>query len=336
LKNLLYIGNKLSAHGSNKTAIETLGPLLEQEGFAITYASAKKNKIARLAEMVWKTIAHSRKTDYLLIDTYSTYNFWYALVVSQISRILRIKYIPILHGGNLPKRLLISPRLCKMIFRHSYFNVAPSNYLLSVFEKAGFKNTVFIPNAIKINDYKFKQRKDLRPKLFWVRSFAEIYNPEMALRVLEAVKQDFPEAVLCMVGPDKKGWLDKIRLLAEQRKLEVKFTGKLSRKAWTKLSEDYDIFINTTHFDNTPVSVIEAMALGLPVVSTNVGGLPFLLENHKTGLLVNDDDAVQMAACIKELLHNESLADLMASGARQHVQDFDSEKVKRKWLEILK
>ena len=66
----------------------------------------------------------------------------------------------------------------------------------------------------------------------------------------------------------------------------MNFTGKLSKQEWRDLSKDYNVFINTTNFDNTPVSVIEAMALGIPVVSTNVGGLPFLITDKVDGVLV--------------------------------------------------
>ena len=99
-KSLLYIGNKLSRHGNTPTAIETLGPLLEKEGFEIIYASDKKNQIIRLFDMIFKTILNARNADYIVIDTYSTSNFYYALVVSQLCWLLGKKYIPILHGGE--------------------------------------------------------------------------------------------------------------------------------------------------------------------------------------------------------------------------------------------
>ncbi|MBU7569681.1 MAG: glycosyltransferase family 1 protein, partial [Flavobacterium sp.] len=92
MKNLLYIGNKLSQHGFSVTSIETLGPLLEGEGYTLFYASSKKNKALRLLDMVWSTLRLRNKIDYLLIDTYSTSNFWYALLVSQLARLLKIKY----------------------------------------------------------------------------------------------------------------------------------------------------------------------------------------------------------------------------------------------------
>lgn len=335
MKSILYIGNKLSEYGLTVTSIDTLGLLLENEGYKMQYASTKKNKISRMLDMFYKTISKFRHIDYVLIDTYSTSNFWYTFFISQLCRILKLKYIPILHGGNLPNRLNNNPFLCKMIFKNAYKNIAPSNYLFKAFNDKNYAEIIYIPNTIELQNYHFKIRKIIEPKLLWVRSFTAIYNPEMAIKVLLELKSEFPNAELCMIGPDKDGTLPKIKQLANNLKLKVNFTGKLSKKDWTKLSEDYDIFINTTHYDNTPVSVLEALAMGIPVVSTNVGGIPFLLENRKNAILINDDDVSGMVSAIKEIINNSQLKDHLINNGLNLIQEFDWERVKNKWVEIL-
>ena len=150
--NLLYIGNKLSQHGLNKTTIETLGESLKEEGYEVVSVSSKKNFFFRLFDMIFVLLCNSNKTDYVLIDTYSTKAFWYALITSQLSRILNLKYIPILHGGNLPNRLQNNPVLCRLLFENAWKNVAPSNYLKTIFEAKGFTNTIHIPNTISIEN----------------------------------------------------------------------------------------------------------------------------------------------------------------------------------------
>lgn len=333
---LLYIGNKLSKHGVTVTSIETLGALLELEGYDVLYASSFKNKTFRLIDMLVKTFRYRKTIDYVLIDTYSTHNFWYAFLVSQLCRILDLKYIPKLHGGDLPNRLKRSPRMSQMIFKHAYCNVAPSAYLLEAFSNKGYATIEFIPNTIELENYPFKKREQIKPRLLWVRSFASIYNPGMAIEVYRSLKNEFPDAALCMVGPDKDGSFEKVRQMANKAKLDVRFTGKLSKKDWIKISEQYDIFINTTHFDNTPVSVIEAMALGLPIVSTNVGGITYLLEDQKTALLVSDCDTLAMIEAVKKVLSNKALHDQLVHNAQNLVQDFDWKKVKTKWNTLLR
>jgi len=285
--------------------------------------------------MLLKTMQYGKKSDFVIIDTYSTSNFWYAFAISQLSRILKLKYIPILHGGNLPSRLEKNPKLCAMIFNNAYKNVAPSKYLMYYFELAKIKNLIYIPNTIEIQKYPFRFRENLQPKLLWVRSFAKIYNPKMAIDVFHALRSEYPEATLCMVGPEKDGSLEETKKYAEKLQLNVSFTGKLSKEDWTKLSENYDIFLNTTHFDNTPVSVIEAMALGLPIVTTNVGGIPFLLEHEKTAILVNDGDVKKMTEEVKKLLENSRFAKFLILNSRELAEKFDWEEVKSIWMKIL-
>ena len=334
--NLLYIGNKLSKHGLTVTSIETLGMLLEKEGYSLIYASSKQHQAARMLDMVFTTIKYRKKIDYVIIDTYSTKNFWYALFVSQLCRVLNLKYLPKLNGGDLPNRIRRTPRMCKLIFKNAYKNIAPSFYLLEAFSNKGYAEILYIPNTIELPNYPFKDRENISMKLLWVRSFTLIYNPEMAIRVFQELKKEFPQAELCMVGPDKDGTLEKIKLLAKHHNLNVKFPGRLLKEDWIALSQNYDIFINTTHFDNTPVSVIEAMALGLPIVSTNVGGITYLLEHNKTALLVDDNDIEAMTGAIKEIINNKKLKNHLVQNAHTLVEEFDWDKVKIKWDEALK
>lgn len=334
MKHLLYIGNKLSDHGYTSTSIETLGMFLESAGFQVYYASSKKNKIVRMFEMIFKTFKYARKVDYVLIDTYSTKNFWYAFFVSQLCRLLRLKYIPKLHGGNLPNRINNSKFFSDFIFKNAYVNVAPSNYLYEAFYNNGYTNLIYIPNTIEVNIYTQSIKEYDAPRLLWVRSFADIYNPIMAIKVFVKIKQLFPNAKICMVGPIKDTSYSKTLRFVKNNNVEVLFTGKLSKEEWIELSKEYNMFINTTHFDNTPISVIEAMALGLPVISTNVGGIPFLLEHDFSALLINDNDVEDMTNQIIRLMKEPKLAQKIAENGKEIIKVFDWDIVKNQWIEL--
>lgn len=336
MENILYLGNKLSHHGFTKGVIETLGPQLEREDYSVSYAGTKKNIIFRMFEMLIAVFRNRKTVDYVLIDTYSSTAFWYAWLSAMFCRLFNIKYIHILHGGSLPDRLKRSKWFCDRIFMYSYANVAVSGYLKYYFEKAGYQ-AIMIPNNIDIAQYPFKRRTTLKPRLLWVRSFHRQYNPNMAADVLAMLLKDYADAELCMVGPDKDGSMQEFKNYCNQLGIteHVKVTGLLSKPEWLTLSEDYDIFINTTHVDNTPVSVIEAMALGLPVVSTNVGGLPFLLEDGQDALLVNKGDAEAMYKAVKDIIIDQALATEIAGNARAKAESFDWENVKEKWLKLL-
>lgn len=335
MKHLVYIGNKLAHKGNTASTIDTLGRHFEGLGYKVTYASSKQRLVLRFIDMLWTVIKQRKTADFVLIDTYSTLNFYYALAVSQLCRVLRLQYIPILHGGNLPNRLNRNPKLSELLFKHSHINISPSEYIQHHFETKGYSCKV-IPNSIAISQYKFKTRTIDDVKLLWVRSFSKIYNPTLAVDVLDVLKAKGYDATLCMVGPEKDGSLEQTKAYAKAKKLDVTFTGGLTKSEWIKLSKDYNVFINTTNFDNMPVSVIEAMALGLPVISTNVGGLPFLIHHQKDGLLVPPNQVDGFVNAIQQLKDDSILLSSITKQARVKAESYDWSTIQQLWLSVLK
>jgi glycosyltransferase involved in cell wall biosynthesis len=332
---ILYIGNKLSATGSTPTSIETLGPKLESEGYTLHYAGNTRNQLFRLMEMLW-SILKNRKADVVLIDTYSTRAFYFAWMSGMLAVLLKAKYIPILHGGALPRRFFGSPRLCRQLFGKSYTNVAVSPYLQQSLQQHAYAN-VLIPNSIDIDQYTYKERHIFTPKLLWVRAFHKTYNPQMAVRLLKILSQHHPDASLTMIGPEKDGSMKECMQLAIDLRVQdkISFTGKLEKTDWHTLAASHDIFINTSRFDNMPVSIIEAMALGLPVVTTNVGGLSYLVENGVDGILVQQNNEASMLEAINTAIQNSFATTQVTKLARKKAESLDWKIVRLQWKNLL-
>lgn len=335
MKRLLYVGNKLSSFGFTPTGIDYLGNLLEQHGFCVAYAGDKRNKIVRLLSIVKRIIQQRKNYDIMLIDTYSSSAFYFCVISAGLARFIKKPYILILHGGNLPARLKRSPRLVRLVVLHAYRVVSVSQYLQQTF--SSIRPVDYIPNFIELEKYPFKERLKLKPRLLWVRSFHQIYNPELAVKIIAALKKEHPAIFLTMVGPNKDGSRARVEQLAVQLGVtdNTRLTGRLSKAEWIALAADHDIFINTSNFDNMPVSVVEAMALGLPIVSTQVGGTPFLIKHNIDGILVPINDAEEFCKAIRKLLHEHEFAREVASAARLKVQEFDEVSVFTKWRKIL-
>ena len=332
---LLYIGNDFAKGGYN-SSMNTLSNSFEKESIDIIRTSSKSNRIIRMLDMLINIWKYRSNVSYTIIDTFSTFSFFYALICSQFLRLLQKKYILILRGGNLPQRLENNKIMTKLLFKNSYLNVAPSNYLLEAFKEYGY-NSVFIPNILEIDLYKFKERKIFKPKLLWVRAFDNIYNPTLAIKVLNNLKTIYKDAKLCMVGPVKDDSFNEVKDLVSRLNLQesVVFTGVLPKEEWHKLSQNYDIFINTTNIDNTPVSVMEAMALGLPIISTNVGGLPYLIEHKTNGVLVKKNNAEVMSNAVVEIINNINQSTEMVQNARLKAESFSWANVRLKWIGLL-
>lgn len=336
---ILYLGNQLSVHGTTPTSVETLGERLKED-HNIVQASSVKNQFFRLLHM-WFMVIKYRKADFVLIDTYSTSAFLFAWTSALLARKLALRYIPVLHGGGLPERARKSPAKLTSYLKGAYKVVCPSPWLKEEMNKVIELEYKVVPNAIDRDDYPFTERKGFTksgPRMLWVRSFDKIYNPTLAVRVLEALKeQGYPQAELCMVGPDKDGSLADVQKLAKDLHIndKIRITGRLSKREWIELSTGYDVFINTTNVDNTPVSVIESLALGLPVISTNVGGIPHILESGKSGILVEAGSVDSFVNAIRSL-EDAGLYSKLAGNGRTLAEGYSWDRVRPAWMSILK
>ncbi|WP_147204063.1 glycosyltransferase family 4 protein [Segetibacter aerophilus] len=333
-RKIIYVDNFLTTHGQTPTTGTTLVKLFAEEGYTVIPTSRKQNQALRLFDMLF-TIVSNRLHSVVLIATYSTSAFYFAWLCAMCCRIFYIPYIPCLHGGNLPDRIKGSPKKAAQLFANSFMNVAVSGYLHKSMADQDWK-CLIIPNNISIGAYPFRQRTHCAPNILWVRSFHQIYNPTLAIRILNTLLQTHPGATLTMVGPDKDGSLEQCKALAKELAIErhVTFTGLLPREKWVEIAAKCDIFINTTNFDNLPVSVVEAMALGMITISTNVGGVPYLIENNQNGLLVPAGDEVAFIEAIWRVIDNSSLCQRLSSAARKKSEEFDWSNIKVLWNKL--
>ena len=334
-KNILYIGNILSKSGNTPTGIEVLEPLLKQE-FNLKCVSDKKNKINRMIDFMVSIIMNRHDCDLILIDTYSTLNFYYAFFSSILSRLFKIPYILILRGGNLENRLKFSRIFSNILFENASRLIAPSIFLKYIFKKYGYSVEV-LPTPIHDDFFRIKSKQIIQPKILWVRKFHSIYNPEMAIEVLKILKDKNYDAKLTMVGPDIDGSKINCEKLARRFGIldDIEFTGLIQKKNLPKYYSDNNIFINTTNVDNAPLSVLEAMASSIVVISTQVGGIKYLL-NENNAYLVKINDPQGMAKTIIEMLKNQETALDKISNANHDALNYKWEYLKEKWIKIIK
>ncbi len=160
----------------------------------------------------------------------------------------------------------------------------------------------------------------------------------MAANVIYELIKYYADVELCMVGPDKDGSLKEFRNYIKVLGVEnhVTITGLLIKEEWIELSREYDFFINTTNVDNTPVSVIEALGLGLAVISTNPGGIPYLLTSGQNSILVNCNDHKEMAYQISRLVNSPDEYKQLSLKGRELAESFDWSVIKTLWTDLLK
>ena len=159
----------------------------------------------------------------------------------------------------------------------------------------------------------------------------------MTLKAVNEIKQVIPNLKLLMLGnQDDFYYNDVINYIATNQLQDVvTIKPKCSRDEWVAISKDYDIMVSNPIIDNTPVSLIEGMALGMCIISTNVGGVRFLANDGQDSMLIKDNDSVGLVNVILELLNNNEKARSLSSNARRHAEDYDWNKIKRDWYLIL-
>jgi glycosyltransferase involved in cell wall biosynthesis len=310
---------------------------LRDAGYQVITTSNKRNKIMRLLDML--TTIWRKRRDYRVaqINVFSGKAFMWAYLSAKLLKKLKKTFILTLHGGNLPQFSLHHQKNVRWLLNHASKVTVPSRYLQEAMRL--YRNDlILIPNALDIHLYPYKKRVSPRPIIVWLRAFHEIYNPELAIRVLDSLRKDYPEARLIMVGPDKgDGSLQRTRHLVNQLRLErsVEFAGGVPKVEVPLWLNKGDIFLNTTNYDNAPISVIEAMACGLCVVSTNVGGIPYLLQNNEDALLVSQNHPAEMKQAVARILAGRDLAMKISQKARSQAEQYDWSMILPKWNKIL-
>ena len=315
---LCFVGPLVGRNpGLVTTQGEILADLFRDAGYSVIAVSEHRNRFRRLFEILWTLIRRWRQYDILMLQSYAEYSFVIEDMASLLARLSRKPITMVLRGGTIPDFMKRFPRWSRRVFGRADGLVAPSRYLARIMESSGFPTRV-IPNVINLDLYPFGERCKLQPKLLWMRSFYDYYNPAMAVRVLARVRHKYPEATLVMGGPDK-GELAAVKRLVAEMGLEeaVSFPGFLDMAAKRNHFETCDIYLNTNNIDNMPVSVVESCAMGVPVIATAVGGLPDLLTHELTGLLVPDDDDGAMAESVCRLLREPDLANCLSREGRK-------------------
>jgi glycosyltransferase involved in cell wall biosynthesis len=310
---------------------------LHSRGWHTYITSRRTSRVLRALEIPFQTWCLRKKYSVACVDVYSGPAFLWAEAACSVLRALGKPYVLTLHGGNLPEFSREHPGRVQKLLSLAAAVTCPSAYLLAEMRPMR-PDLILFPNGLDLTRYYFREPQ-LHPRhLVWLRAFHEIYNPVLAVEVLSRIRKDYPTVLLTMIGPCKgDGSLQKTKDATRRLGVEtaVSFPGAIPKQDVARHLAQADIFLNTTNFDNTPVSVLEAMACGLPVISTEVGGISYLLKDNETALLVPPANAEAMTQALSRLLRETGLAARLARAARQQIAAFDWARVLPQWEGLL-
>jgi N-acetyl-alpha-D-glucosaminyl L-malate synthase BshA len=190
-----------------------------------------------------------------------------------------------------------------------------------------------IPNFVDTNLFKPHENGEFRNAiaphgeklLVHTSNFRTVKRVPDTIRVFEKVQKEIPsKLILVGDGPDRS----ECERICRQLELcdKVKFLGK--QDGLVEILSSSDLFLIPSQSESFGLAALEAMACGLPVISSSVGGLPELVKHNETGFIAEIGDVDRMAKYALELLTNEKKYKLFSENSRQRaVNKFDKSKV---------
>jgi glycosyltransferase involved in cell wall biosynthesis len=285
------------------------------------------------AWQLWRAAGRAEVMHVLANSGWSWHLFAAPAIV--IGRMRGLRVIVNYRGGNAQSFLARSSRLVLPTLRRSHALVTPSSFLQRVFSAYGLSAQV-IPNIVDLSRFKPAPARDFgtAPHLIVTRNLEPIYDIPTAIRAFALVREAFPAAKLTVAGSGPE--LPRLQELVAELGLGecVRFSGRIDNADIPALYASADCVLNPSTVDNMPISILEAHASGVPVVSTNVGGIPDIVEDGVTALLVPASDHRAMAQAAITVLSDRPFAQRMREAALDSVGRYAWPVVREQWLRM--
>jgi len=234
------------------------------------------------------------------------------------------------HSGEAEDHLARWGVLVHPWLRRVHHIVVPSEFLGGIFRRHGYEATV-IRNVVDTSRFRFRERVPLRPRLLSTRHLERYYGVETVVRAFAVLCEKFPGATLTIVGTGSEERT--LRTAAAELGDRVRFLGRIEPAVMPGVCDDADIFVNASRVDNQPVSVLEALAAGLVVVSTPTGDIPAMLGDGTAGVLV-DGSADALARAVGDLLEDPSRALRLSHDGARRIHDYTWARLRDSWVAL--
>lgn len=329
--NVLLICNYKPKVGGISGQVDILQKMLQTDGHTAEVFSTKAPLLRRML-LPFKLKSAGKDFDVFHIHCCSKWGFLPAVIGVSVGRRLGKRIVLTYHGGGGEKFFDRHPKLVRHFLTRTDANIVLSGFLAQVFEKHGLP-FVTIPNILELDDSRFRQRERLQPNYICTRAHEPLYNIPCILRAFHKVQSIRPEATLTLVG-DGSEHENLVRMAEELGLQNVTFTGRVANEDIYTYLDRADIMLSAPTVDNMPVSVLEAMNAGLLVISSKVGGVPYMVKNNSTGLLFDSDDSDALAGKMLWAVDNQTVARTIALQGHKAVSRYRWENIKDKLYQV--
>ncbi len=322
---VLLICNYRSGVGGISGQVEILQKKLREEGHVADIFSTK----ASLWKRLWMMPSLRRKAkdyDIMHVHCCSGWGFLPAVIGISVGKKLGKRIILTYHGGGGASFFDKHPQVVRRYLLRTDVNIVLSGFLAKVFKQYGIPYTI-IPNIIELNDGCFQERSMIRPDFICIRAHEELYNIPCILRAFQKVQEMIPEASLVLVG-DGSQHEGLVQQVNDMGLHNVTFTGRVDNQMIYQYLDKADVMLSAPKVDNMPVSLIEAMNAGLLVLSSNVGGVPYMIDDGVNGLLFESDNDAELAEKMLWVIQHQIEVKAIVENARCRVKQYQWSNVK--------
>lgn len=316
---VLLISNYKPRTGGISGQVEILQRKLLEEGITTDIFNTKGTIPYRLS-LIQKLRKVGKCYDVFHIHCCSGWGFLPAVIGIRAGRLLHKRIVLTYHGGGGEKFFAKHTHLVRHYLTKTDANIVLSGFLGKVFDKYDIPYSI-IPNIIELDGSHFRKRNPIQPHFICIRTLDPLYNHFCILKAFQLVKQQLPNATLTLVGGGSiRTELE--QFVKEQNIQDVTFSGRVDNSKIYEYLDKSDIMLSTPFVDNMPVSLLEGFNAGLLVISSDVGGVPYMITHGRNGLLIDSDNRQQLAEQMLYAIEHQQESQDMIHQAFQEVKSY--------------
>ncbi len=331
---LLIIGNYAEGKGGISGVISNHYQKLRQEGCQVDIFNTKRHNLIRLF-LLLPLIVRLRKYNIIHIHGCSYMGF-YPIVLGLIASkwIYHKTTVVTYHGGGAKDFLSKRQRFVRFFLKKADEVTVMSPFLQDIFTAFNIP-TVILPNLVDIEVRRDNEVDFTIPKLISLRSLSSIYNIHDIISAYEIVLQNNPKTELTIAGSGEKQAVLKEQAESIQN-ANITFLGHISNLEIQTILSQANIMISVPSFDNQPMSILEAFACGTLVISSNAGGVPYMIQDGVNGLLVDAHRPEQVAKKIIWVMNHPEERRQIIENAKKAIKQYQWHNIKEQLLQIYK
>lgn len=330
-KKVLFICNYKPNVGGISGQVDILCKRLKEEGYNTSIFSTKGSIVYRLL-MFPRLLKACASCDILHIHACSWWGFVPAVAGVVAGRIMKKRTVLTYHGGDAAAFFRKYPKMVKTVLEKTNCNIVLSGFIENVFHDLGIP-CVVIPNVLEFKGDVFRARDTILPKFISIRAHTLTYNVGCILSAFSKVVDLHPDATLLVLG-DGELHDALVGFVNDENIPNVSFIGRVDNSNIYHYLDNADIMLSSPLVDNMPVSILEAFNAGLLVISSRVGGVPYMMREGVDGLMFTSCDSDDLASKMIEAITNQEQSNSMIVSSHSSLDRYKWENVRNQLISV--